>query len=316
MRILIVGAGAVGQVYGWYLRAGGAQVGFYVRPKYVAELRGGFDVYPNIREHARWEAPELYSTPEEAGAVKWDQVWLCVSADALHGDWLPALCAATAPAVVACFTPGMKDGERLRSLVGAERAMAAMIPFIAWQAPLPGETLDPPGVAWYLPPLSPTPFSGPDAPVRAAVAALKAGGMSAKAVKDVGRNTAIGSAVLNPFMAHLELAGWSFARFRAEQTRSAVDTSNEAIRIAAAWHNRPVPWPTKLVRPWMLSIISHVAVWWMPFNLEVYLRYHFTKVGGQTRQSLGTWVEEGRKRGLPVENLERVAASLPTVGGA
>lgn len=316
MRILIVGAGAVGQVYGWHLRAGGAQVAFFVRPKYVEELRGGFDVYPHIRTHARWDSPELYSTAEEAGQVKWDQVWLCVSSTALAGAWLEALCAAVAPAVVVCFTPGMKDGELLAEKVGKDRVIMGMIPFIAWQAPLPGETLDPPGIAWYLPPFSPTPLSGPDAPTRAAVAALKAGGLSAKQVANVAKTGAVGSGLLNPLMAHLELAGWSFARFRAEQAAPAVETVREAMAIAAAWHNTKPPALAGLVGPGLVRLATRLAVWVMPFNIEVYLKYHFTKVGDQTRQSIGTWIVEGRKRGLSVAALERVAASLPTWGKA
>jgi ketopantoate reductase len=35
MRALVVGAGAVGQVYGHHLARGGADVAFYVRPKCV-----------------------------------------------------------------------------------------------------------------------------------------------------------------------------------------------------------------------------------------------------------------------------------------
>lgn len=316
MRILIVGAGAVGQVYGWHLRAGGAHVAFYVRPKYVEALKGGFDVYPHIKTHHRWEAPELFSTPEAAGAARWDQVWLTVSSTALAGPWLDALCEAVAPAVIVCFQPGMKDGQLLAEKVGKDRVVMGMIPFIAWQAPLPGETLDPPGVAWYLPPFSPTPLSGPLGPVSAAVAALKAGGLAARAVDNVSKTGALGSGVLNPLIAHLELAGWSFARFRAEQSEAAVETAREAMTIAAAWHGTPVPALAGLLRPWMARLITRLAPIVMPFNIEVYLKYHFTKVGDQTRQSIGVWINEGRARGLPVAALERTAASLPTWGKA
>ena len=41
LRVLLVGAGAVGQVYGYHLQKGGAQVAFFVRPKHRAEAEGG-----------------------------------------------------------------------------------------------------------------------------------------------------------------------------------------------------------------------------------------------------------------------------------
>ena len=44
MRVLILGAGAVGQVYGWALR-GGAEVTFYMPAKYVEAARKEFVTY-------------------------------------------------------------------------------------------------------------------------------------------------------------------------------------------------------------------------------------------------------------------------------
>ena len=37
MRALIVGAGAVGQVYGLHLQRGGAEVGFFVKERQAAQ---------------------------------------------------------------------------------------------------------------------------------------------------------------------------------------------------------------------------------------------------------------------------------------
>ena len=46
LRLLIVGAGAVGQVYGYHLQRGGASVAFLVRPAYAEACRGGLTLYP------------------------------------------------------------------------------------------------------------------------------------------------------------------------------------------------------------------------------------------------------------------------------
>ena len=44
-RVLLVGAGAVGQVYGKYLQAAGCEISFLVKEKYADEARRGFTLY-------------------------------------------------------------------------------------------------------------------------------------------------------------------------------------------------------------------------------------------------------------------------------
>ena len=41
-KVLLLGAGAVGQVYGYHLAKAGAEVSFKVRPKYLEETRQGW----------------------------------------------------------------------------------------------------------------------------------------------------------------------------------------------------------------------------------------------------------------------------------
>ena len=45
-RVLVVGAGAVGQVYGRHAQLAGADVTFFVREKYRDEVTRGFTMYP------------------------------------------------------------------------------------------------------------------------------------------------------------------------------------------------------------------------------------------------------------------------------
>ena len=82
-RALVVGAGAVGQVYGRHLQLGGAQVTFFVRDKYRAMVERGFDMYAlNSRrptEPVRFEEFSVVSRPDEVAARRFDQVYLTVS---------------------------------------------------------------------------------------------------------------------------------------------------------------------------------------------------------------------------------------------
>jgi hypothetical protein len=47
-----------------------------------------------------------------------------------------------------------------------------------------------------------------------------------------------------------------------------------------------------------------------PIPLEIYLRYHFTKVGGQTRQILDGWIRRCQAHHLPHEHLSTLRQGL------
>ena len=313
-RILLVGAGAVGQVYARHLQRGGATVSFFVRPRYREELEHGVWMWPlnQGRQAIRFEAFEVLSSLTEVAASTWDQVWLCVSSPALRqGDWLDGLIAAIGDATLVTLQPGLEDRALLLARLPAERLVSGMITFIAWAAPLPGEQLSPPGIMVWVPPLSPSPFSGDPARVEAIVNRLRSGGLAAREVADVAANTAIGSGVLLPFIASLETAGWTFAGFRAGGASAmAVAAIREAVAVSAAYHAVKPPFGLRLLAPWMLRLASRLVPRVAPFDVETYLRYHFTKVGDQTRAGLETWISEGARRGLSVEALRRLRAAL------
>ena len=76
---------------------------------------------------------------------------------ALEGEWLAPLLEATGDATVVCPQPGVHVLERVGRFVPPQQVVSGEIGFIAYQAPLPGEALDP-GTAYYFPPLSPCRF--------------------------------------------------------------------------------------------------------------------------------------------------------------
>ena len=104
MRVVIVGAGAVGQTYGFMLAASGAQVTFLVRPRYVDAMKDGVWVYPEAKGPVRWTDYDLTTEP-----IPCDQVWFCVSSTALPHcplDW---------PGALGVFLqPGLHDRELMR----------------------------------------------------------------------------------------------------------------------------------------------------------------------------------------------------------
>ena len=61
-----------------------------------------------------------------------------------------------------------------------------------------------------------------------------------------------------------------------------------------------------------LPLLKHV----FPFDLQVYLRFHYSKVAAQTRLMLDSYIELGAARRLPVSSLQNLRLALPEPAGA
>ena len=320
-RVLVVGAGAVGQVYGRHLQLGGAEVTFFVRDRYRATVERGFDMYTlNGRrptEPVRFEAFSVVTHPDEVAARRFDQVYLTVSSPALAGAWLRELVAAAGDATIVALQPG-KDDEAVLLAAGvpAERLVSGMITLISYSAPLPGETRFPrPGMAYWFPPMAPMPLSGPRERAAAVVDALRAGKLPAKRHPDVPSSVAFPSAILMPYLVALETAGWSFRELgRGRAIELGARAAREALAVVAAGSGRRPSLGARLMaRPRMLRL----ALWFgrrvTPLPLEIYLREHFTKVHDQTIEFMLGYIAKGKHAGLEVTALEQLVAEVPAV---
>lgn len=315
IRALIVGAGAVGQVYGLALRRAGVDVSFFVKPKHAAEARAGFVLHPlnGPAGPVRLDGAGVVTTAEEVRATRWDQVWLAVSSTAIEGPWLEEILAATGDATVVCLQPGPEGRARVAPLAGG-RLVTGIIGFIAYQAPLPGETrFREPGIAFWYPP-GPSPFAGPADRVRPVVDALRKGGCPAAVTPSTDAAATFGSALLQVHVAALDSVDWSWDRVRdGDHLALAARAWKEAATVGAALLGVSRPWWAGLVGPWGARFTLWLAPKLVPIDLATYLGYHFTKVGDQTRANLDVWIGEGRKRGLPVHALETLRARMRPV---
>lgn len=319
MRVLVVGAGAVGQVYGRHLQRGGAELTFFVKPKYAEEARAGFTVYPlnEGTEPVGFDGFEVVTTAVEVAAGTWDQVWLSVSSPALKGPWLPELLAAAGEATLIMLQPGLEDRDLLLSHWPEERLVTGLIAFIAYQAPMPGEArFTEPGVAYWFPPMGPSPFGGLDA--GRVVDALTAGGCPAVRKTEVARQAAWPSASLNLHVAALESVGWSWDAARQGDTLAlASRAAQQAMAVAGAQLGQSVPLGWRLgVRPSMARVLMALAPRVIPLDIETYLGVHFTKVGEQTRQNLGRYIDRGKDLGLEVGALVEMARRVDAARAA
>ena len=300
----MVGAGAVGQVYGRHLALGGARVAFLVKPKHASAARRGFTMYPlrrrGRREPVRFDADAILTEAAEAHARPWDQVWLCTSTPALDGEWVDELLGAIPSASVITLQPGLHVRDRLAGIVGAERVVSGAIGMVSYQAPLLGEDVPEPGVAYAFPFGSSSRFSGERDRVAPIVAMLRAGGCPARIDADAQRFLSFTSAVLMPHIVALEGEGWSLSALRAGKLLPlAARASREVLQIVAHELGTRPPWYTPFIRITAMRIAFAAAPHAVPFDLEAYLRYHFTKVGDQTRMMVGRYLEAAERLELP-----------------
>ena len=313
-RVLVVGAGAVGQVYGRHLARGGAAVTFLVKPAHAAELAGGLTLYPLNRPRRQRAQPVRFTDFQSltdvsaAAAERWDQVYLTVSSTALRaGDWFARLAAGLGPATLVLLQPGPGDRRFVEERVPAAQIVQGVITVISYRAPMPGETRFPePGVAYWFGPLAKSPLSGPRSD--AVVAALRAGGLPARRNPELAKSSTFPTAMFMPLLAVLEKAGWKFGVVR-EPARLALAAraGDEALQVMARHQGQKAPLALRLLNhPLAVRLVLAVAPRLMPFDLERYLQVHFTKVGDQTRDFLRTYLALGRDAGLPTEALAQL----------
>ncbi len=316
-RVLIVGAGAVGQVFGHHLARAGCAVSFFVKPKYLDEVKRGFTMYRLQRRRVqpeRFEGFGVATTAAQVAADTWDVVLLAISSTALRaGTWLPELALATGQATIVFLQPNIDDRAYLASIVDQARIVDGMIGFIAYQAPLPGESRFPaPGMAFYFPPRMKCPFSGLDLRVKPLLDALRRGGLPAARKRDLRAISALPNAIFNIYLLALESAGWSFARLRERATiKRAGTAASQALAVAARHIGRRPPLALRLAsRPLAIRAALRLAPRVIPIPLEIYLETHFTKVGDQTRLGVRSLIELGKRGGLEVAGIEDVLRSV------
>lgn len=314
MKILVVGAGAVGQVYARHLAAAGHDITFFVKPAHVPGLEDGLPLHRLGFFGSRsetWRDYRLITALAEVTATAWDQIWLCIASDALRSPLARDVLTRSGSATVVCLQPGPEDGDLVREqVVDPDQVVQGLITFISYQSPLPGRP-GPQGMAYFLSPFAPGLFGGEDVRTTGVVQALKNGGMPARHVDDLDEAAGASEGVLIPLIAALEQNDWRLGGF----SRSAVfqlgrAASLEAIDVLAATRGAGATMERLLISRPASAALLFIAPKVLPLELEPYLKYHFSKVGVQTRQMLDSYIRLGEEQALPVGNLRQLLDGL------
>lgn len=298
MDVLLIGAGAVGQVYGYHFQRSGARVAFYVREKYAAAAREGFTLYDFNRGASRarpirFEGFDVLTTMEEVRERTWDLVVLCLPSTALtQGSWLEELGASLGDATLVNLTPDAEDHAVIARHVKEAQIVGGLIGLLSYHGPLPGDELPEEGMVFWVPPLTRMTFSGAGDRPRVVARALSKGGLSSKVVPSTTHEAAFADPVLQLFVAALEIADWRFETLSADRglMTLAHRATREAFDAVATRLGVKVPLAMRLFRPWMLRLSMRLSRFVVPFDLERFFAVHFTKVGAQTELIMRNWL--------------------------
>lgn len=306
MKVLVIGAGAVGQVYGRLLSKGGAEVSFFVKEKYATKIGSGLTLYPLNKKNARknpvhWNQYGVFTQVSDVAKQKWDQVYFTMSSTALRGPWLDELAPAVGDATIVMLQQGASDLEYLRTKLRAEQIVEGVITVISYDSTSLDEKVPEPGICYFFPPLFRGPFSGMRA--AAIVAALNAGGIASKRVKDIGREKGVTNSAFSILFCMINAGGWDLDKISRsrELLKLAHRAGTQATRAMAGkvGVNPRATLPLLMFTPLGMKVFLYVARAVLPFDVEKYLAVHFTKVGDQMRFGLETYASIADYQGLP-----------------
>jgi 2-dehydropantoate 2-reductase len=325
MELLIVGAGAVGSTYGYLasreVPGAGAKVTYLIKPKHRNDLNDGIRLYAWKRRKAelvRFRNFELIDDSKALRNRKFDAVLITLPSDKFRAEgWLAGFLAdfdAGSPlGKIWSLQPGTTDQAFLKEKLGETadaRIVRGQIPILSYLAPLPGEPFESPGYAFYIPPGAKAAWSSKNAADAETAAKLfTAGGLPSKTVGDTPKaGQLLPEMLLRAVVAGLEKSDWSFERLlNSGNLHLVTGGMREMLAIGAKIQNLPDPGKTMLGKIGSSALgvrtIIRVARKIIPFDLESFLRVHFTKVEGQMHLNLDELIETGKRHGLSTTNL-------------
>jgi ketopantoate reductase len=313
-NVLIVGAGAVGQVFGRHLQLAGANVSFFVKEKYKAQCEKGFDF--NVLNSRNKEAVihmknfKVLCDQSEVKNQNFDQVYFTVSSPALQGTWLKELIEVSGNATLISMQPTAEDRQTFLAAGAAEeKLVSGLIAFISFESPLDALSQQAKAMAYWIPPLGVCPFSGPVERTKSVVQLLNAGGLKSSVEKNVPKSASFSTAILMSYIAALSLSNWSLkALAQGNGLAHGATAANEALHILSHKHGKPSPLIWMATWAWLIRMILPFAPLVVPFSLEKYLKKHFTKVSAQTRSYLRGTISYAKENALAHAALESLTS--------
>jgi hypothetical protein len=314
MKVLVVGAGAVGQVYGYYFHLGGCEVTFLVREKYQEEVAQGMTFFHLNKgknpDPIFFKKYSVISNMPDIQKTNWDLVLITLPSDALYTPWLGEFASqVNRTASIISLQPGTYDRGEICKYFSSEKVISGMITLIAFSTPLDNEGPQTKGMAYWFPPVMKAFFDGEKIQLDKIVTTLKKGGFPAtkKSFLKNPSEMIFASTFLTLFIRILEINDWKLNSFnRPEVSTSLKVSTQEAFKVISNKFSVKIPWIPSLLSPFLFSLVIRLSLWLMPFDLETYLKIHFTKVGVQMKRNRLELLNEAQGLKLSIPMLEKL----------
>lgn len=310
-KVLIIGAGAVGLVYGYLLSKTGASITFLVKENQIEQLRSGVTLF-NINADKTYSSPLSYSNlhlitalPEKSD---FDMVLFCISSVALQtfdfGSLKNNIANNTS---LVCLQPGLHDYSKIAASFSSDRIVEGQISVISFALPLTGEATAANQYAFWFPPFASMLFVGSKDRVSEISNLFKQAGIATKKLYSRNHKPVFSSTFLVALTTVLALNKWSFSALRKNEThiRLICQLMKEIATALASYHNKKMPFGLSIIgTPWVLKLLLRFLPSLVPFDLETFIKNHFTKVKQQTDLHLNNYYQVGKKEKIATEALE------------
>jgi len=320
MRVLMVGFGAVGQVFGLFLQKAGVELGCHDRPAATEKLEqalehGGLSLF---QVQSRGKPPvahrldnfQVLADIAECQRFKPDLIWFTVPSPVYYSEWFRDFLQQVPAEHVACFTPEGRRAEFFLPGTGSDVVFGG-VTFMAWQGDLEGGGGKANAVNFWLSPLG-IPLQGTEKSCSTVKQLLQKAGFKVMVGKAGSSQQASTTAVMTAYMAGLELSGWNLRRFRKSPwlVRSA-----RAAREAAYSQVGQPGLSTKISIGMLCSstvffLITSLLPFLFPFDIEKYLKFHYRKTQDQTLALLEVFAADAEKQGVPSAYTRMLLAGL------
>lgn len=321
MKILIVGCGAVGQVYGLALQNSGVELGLLDRAANAEKLlhareQGGLPLFQVTFAHRknpvlhRLKDYKVFADVPESLRFKPDQIWFTVPSQVYYSDWFRVFLRQAPAARVVCFTPEGRRSEFFEQGSGDQIVFGGTT-FMAWQGSLENGTGTSEGIHFWRPPLA-IPLSGTQDASGEIARVLKRSGFKVALGNSDSRSQAAMTAVMTAFVAGLELSGWTLRDYhKSPWLRRAAGAGNEAVMgqlarisiIGRALLSIPILSACFTLAAFLLPLL-------FPFDLQQYLKFHYTKTREQTLKLLEIYMKDSAGRGMPVGDIQMLVSGM------
>lgn len=328
MNLLVVGAGAIGSVYGYLVSKSSGpspvKISYLVKPKYLRSLETGITLYPWKGRKAELTEFRDYTVYDSLEAVKkksdespFDFILITIPSDKLReGDWFENLLRSVGNAKIWSLQPNFSDTgfieEKLKKISGegAERRLVSGgIPILSYLAPLPGETFAKSGYAFLIPPGAKANWSSADpAAAKEAAQFFTDAGLPSKTSENIRAEGLFSESLLRCVVAGLEKSEWSFAKLlHGVNLPLVTEGIREMTAIQAKLLNTADPgnrwWGKAGASRFAIQSALRIASFIIPFDFEAFLRVHFTKVENQMHLALNETIDAGKLLRLSTTNL-------------